>query len=264
MRTLLLELERLYNHLHDIGQLCAGVGFAAGTMAFLSLKERAQRLNERLTGHRFLFDTVAVGHSPAHIRRDARQEARHELRGIGESAATAWREILFNGSVQDRLGGIGVVRAAPARSLGTVGPAARASGVGEDARSGSRHLSYDGFVPAEPERPTGDVRARLELRALELAPTLVILDELLGRSCDGADAAPGFATSEIGLGRVESPRGETICIVEHDEGTLTRLRLRTASYANWPSVAHAATDELLPDFPLINKSFELCYACADR
>ena len=68
----------------------------------------------------------------------------------------------------------------------------------------------------------------------------------------------------IGVGLIESPRGATSCILETDEGRVARLRLRTGSYANWPSVAHAAADNLLPDFPLINKSFELCYACTDR
>jgi Ni,Fe-hydrogenase III large subunit len=80
---------------------------------------------------------------------------------------------------------------------------------------------------------------------------------------------PGAATTgdnqhEIGVGRVESPRGATTCIVERNGGQIVRLRLRTGSYANWPSVAFAAADNLLPDFPLINKSFELCYACSDR
>ena len=60
------------------------------------------------------------------------------------------------------------------------------------------------------------------------------------------------------------PRGATFCAVEQDAGRIKRLHLRTGSYANWPVVAHAAADNLLPDFPLINKSFELCYACADR
>ena len=68
----------------------------------------------------------------------------------------------------------------------------------------------------------------------------------------------------IGVGRVESPRGETVCAVEVDGGRVARLHLRTGSYANWPALAHAAAGNLLPDFPLINKSFELCYACADR
>jgi Ni,Fe-hydrogenase III large subunit len=63
---------------------------------------------------------------------------------------------------------------------------------------------------------------------------------------------------------VESPRGATCCAVEHDGEQVERVHLRTGSYANWPVVAFAAAGNLLPDFPLVNKSFELCYACADR
>jgi len=74
----------------------------------------------------------------------------------------------------------------------------------------------------------------------------------------------GGERGAIGIGRVESPRGATLCIVEQAGERIERLRLRTGSYANWPVVAHAAVGDLLPDFPLINKSFELCYACADR
>ena len=71
-------------------------------------------------------------------------------------------------------------------------------------------------------------------------------------------------SGQLGVGRVESPRGATSCVVERRGDRIERLRLRTGSYASWPAVAHAAADDLLPDFPLINKSFELCYACADR
>ena len=79
-----------------------------------------------------------------------------------------------------------------------------------------------------------------------------------------ARAAPGGPEQPIGVGRTESPRGETSCVVERKRDRIERLHLRTGSYANWPTVAHAAANNLLPDFPLINKSFELCYACADR
>jgi Ni,Fe-hydrogenase III large subunit len=68
----------------------------------------------------------------------------------------------------------------------------------------------------------------------------------------------------LGIGRVESPRGETVCVIEAAGGTVRRMHLRTGSYANWPVLAHVVPGNLLPDFPLINKSFELCYACADR
>ena len=108
------------------------------------------------------------------------------------------------------------------------------------------------------------MRARLEQRALELLQTFALLDGLLDRPVAAASAEPGAQEQAIGVGRVESPRGATSCIVERRHDRIERLRLRTGSYANWPVVARAAADNLLPDFPLINKSFELCYACVDR
>ena len=70
--------------------------------------------------------------------------------------------------------------------------------------------------------------------------------------------------SPVGIGRVESPRGTTLVAVELEGDRIARLHIRTGSYANWPALARAARGNPLPDFPLINKSFELCYACVDR
>jgi Ni,Fe-hydrogenase III large subunit len=263
-RTLLLELERLYNHLHDIGALCAGVGFAPGTMAFAALKDRAQRLNQQFTGHRFLFDTVAVGTGVIDLDSRAVDAARAALGELRTDAAAAWRELEFAGSLQRRLDGVGVLDRDAATRLGAVGPAARASGVRSDARSESPRLWYGGFAPAAPREPTGDVAARLELRAIELQATCDVLDDLLARALARGATARAEAPRPLGIGRVESPRGATLAVVELAQGRVARLRLRTGSYANWPALAHAAVGNLLPDFPLINKSFELCYACVDR
>jgi len=115
-----------------------------------------------------------------------------------------------------------------------------------------------------PKRAAGDVQSRLEQRALELLQTFDVIELLLDGPVAPAAAEPGAGERPIGVGRVESPRGATSCVVERNHDRIQRLRLRTGSYANWPVVAHAAADNLLPDFPLINKSFELCYACADR
>ena len=131
-------------------------------------------------------------------------------------------------------------------------------------RSASPRLDYAGFECRLPGRPDGDVRARLEQRALELEQSVELALRLLERPVRPVAAAAGAPESATGVGLVESARGATLCVVERDGDRLRRVRLRTGSYANWPSVAYAATDNLLPDFPLINKSFELCYACADR
>jgi Ni,Fe-hydrogenase III large subunit len=263
-RTILLELERTWSHLNDIAAACAGVGLAGGNNSFAALTERARRMNARLTGHRFLFGCVEVGGSALSLGAEDVRAAREEIAALAAESARSWRELLFNASFQDRLPDIGVVDAGDAERLGAVGPAARAAGIAEDVRAASPRLAYAGFDPIVPKRAAGDVRARVEQRALELLQTFAALDELLDRPVGPASAQPGGEEGPIGIARVESPRGGTSCVVERRGDRIERLRLRTGSYANWPAVAFAAAGNLLPDFPLINKSFELCYACADR
>ena len=263
-RTILLELERVWNTLNDIGAICAGVGVAAGTSRFAALVDDARRLNERLTGHRFLFGSVAVGGSTLDLDESAVRDARGILARVRSESSHAWKALLFNASFMDRMPDIGIVDAATATTLGVVGTAARAAGVAEDVRTTSPRLTYDGFEVAALRRQAGDVQARLEQRALELLPCLDLLDGLLAGPVHPVSAVPRGEGSSMGVGRVESPRGATTCVVERDGDRVGRVRLRTGSYANWPAVAHAAAGNLLPDFPLINKSFELCYACVDR
>ena len=264
-RTLLLELERLYNHLNDIAAICAGIGFAPGNMAFAALKERAMRLNLRLAGHRFLFGSIELGSSRLELSSEQADRARGELRELRHDTATAWREVQFSPSVQARFDGVGALGHDDAVRLGAVGPVARASGVGQDTRAESPGLWYgSSFAAAAPRDAGGDVAARLELRTLELVEVFSILEDLLSTSVSPDEANPAGPPAGIGVARVESPRGETVCVVEPDANRVRRLHLRTASYANWPALATATAGNLLPDFPLINKSFELCYACADR
>jgi len=264
-RTLLLELERLYNHLGDIAAVCAGVGFATGNMAFAALKERALRLNRDLVGHRFLFGSVEVGGSCLAPTPTAVDRARGELRELGQEAARVWREIQFSPSVQARLEGVGVLGHDDAVRLGALGPAARAAGVSMDTRAASPELWYgSSFAAAVPPGATGDVAARLEVRALELVEVFSVLEELLSDPLRADTAGRDGPPATIGVARVESPRGETVCVMEPEASRVERLHLRTGSYANWPALAFSTAGNLLPDFPLINKSFELCYACVDR
>ncbi len=263
-RTILLELERTWSHLNDIAAICAGVGLAAGNNYFAALTERARRLNARLTGHRFLFGAIEVGGSRVDLDAAAVREAREEIEDVRTAAESGWRELQFNASFQDRLPDVGILLPDDVVRLGTVGPAARAAGVAVDSRSTAAGLDYPGFEVQTPARPTGDVRARTEQRMLELRQAFDVLDRLLDGPVRPVAASRVGAGSAVGLGLVESARGSTLCVVERDGDVIGRVHLRTGSYANWPSVAFAGVDNLLPDFPLINKSFELCYACADR
>ncbi|HEY6796008.1 MAG TPA: NADH-quinone oxidoreductase subunit C, partial [Kineosporiaceae bacterium] len=124
-RTVLLELERVWNHLNDIAAICAGVGLAAGNTRFSALTDRARRLNAVLTGHRFLFGTVQVGASALAVSADRVRVVRADLAELRREAEVSWRELIFNTSLTARLPGIGVVAADDAERLGTVGPAGR-------------------------------------------------------------------------------------------------------------------------------------------
>ncbi len=266
IRTLLLELERIYNHLHDISAICAGVGFAPGNMAYAALKERVQRVNGSLAGHRFLFGSIQVGAGDLHLDGALTDPARAELRAVSAEHATIWRQLQLAVSLQERLGEIGVLSAEDAARFGAVGPSARAAGLRHDARQESPRLWYGGaFHPVTAPDPVGDVAARFGQRAAELEQSFAIADELLEQPLPEGSTSSGFGDGgSLGVGRVEGPRGRTVCLVERTGLRVRSLHLRTASYANWPALAHAVTGDLLPDFPLINKSFELCYACVDR
>ena len=264
-RTLLLELERLWSHLNDIAAICSGVGLAAGNQRFAALCEDARRLNHQIAGHRFLFDSVDVGRSRLNLNEHDLERARDAIGRLRTESASAWRELAFNASFQDRLVDVGVLHGQDALELGAVGPAARSAGVAVDARTDQDdRLVYDGFAPAMIERPTGDVRARFAQRDAELRQTLDLLEGLLASPIVAGDCISDATRVEHAVARVESPRGATICALEADGARLSRLHLRTGSCANWPVLARVVPGNLMPDFPLINKSFELCYACADR
>ena len=109
------------------------------------------------------------------------------------------------------------------------------------------------------------MQARFEQRALELWQTFALLDALLDRPIRPAVGRAERAKSDRSASAASRARAARPAASSSGDGDrIERLRLRTGSYANWPVVAYAAADNLLPDFPLINKSFELCYACVDR
>jgi len=266
-RTLLLELERLYNHLDALSALCAGIGLAAGTHALGATKEEALRLNRRLVGHRYLFGAVAVGAGRLRLDADEARALAGEVRDLVARADRDWRDVAFLGSVRDRLAGVGVLEREAAQRWDATGVAARAAGHAVDARSDrAAPLAYDGLRPVLAEPATGDVAARTAQRVAELHQTADLLDALLDQPLEPgeADARPDAAQAAVGVGRVEDPRGACVCVVEPDGDRIGRLHLRTGSYGAWPVLATVVPGALVPDFPLINKSFELSYACVDR
>lgn len=289
LRTLYLELERLYNHIGDVGNVCAGVGFAFGVSNGSRLKERLQRLNAELTGHRFLRGVQAVGG----VRKDIspfEAERVHSVLAEVEADFREMTDVIFgNTSVMDRFATAGVLPLEAVRDLGVVGVAARASGLALDARRDWPHAAYSEVPFAVVTETSGDVLARVRVRVREVTQSLTIIRAVLAglpegaiRLPDGAVAAAVAPTAaatgpladrangsggiwRTGVGVTESPRGENVHWLMLDpDGRIARLRVRSASFTNWPAVPLTVPGNIVPDFPLINKSFELCYSCLDR
>jgi len=267
LRTLLLELERLYNHVGDIGNLCAGAGFHAGTSRGAILKERLQRLNEELTGHRFLMGVVGVGGLRYDLHSSRLEHAARTLPELRDEFAAYVDMLLETRSFTHRLVGPGTLDLATAFALGGTGVSARAAGLATDYRIDHPHLAYPLLKPRRVVEEAGDVNARFLVRVGEVMEAFDLAERAIAGLPGGtvsAEIAP-LPAGASALGYAESSRGANIhWLMAGSNSDVYRLRIRSASYANWPLVARAVVGNIVPDFPLINKSFELCYSCCDR
>jgi Ni,Fe-hydrogenase III large subunit/Ni,Fe-hydrogenase III component G len=267
-RVILAELERLYNHVGDLGNICSGVGFQSGVARLGVLKERLLRLNEGVAGHRYLMGVVGPGGLRVELDERGLAALTGALAAFDHDLAAAVRSVIRSEGVMARLRGTGLVSEALARALGATGVAARASGLPDDVRRDRPYGAYSEMEIRAPVATTGDVAARFHVRAQEAHESIRLLVMALDRLEEGPIRVPLAAEPPVGaeaVAAVEGPRGASrIWLRAGSRGTIDRLRLRSASFANWPVVAAAVPGDLVADFPLINKSFELCYACTDR
>lgn len=262
-RLVLGELERMANHIHDLAQLATGVALQVAFQEGLAFKDEILRLAERHFGHRYLFDTCFPG-GAAEL-----QDPAGMVKSLDtlERQLTPWLRRLFaHQGFRDRLSGTGVVPRHVAEMLGAVGPAARACGIDHDLRRDLPYGHYLEKVPRVRLRQAGDAMARAEVRVDEIKSTLWLLKNTLHGFADLDRGGPTFQTPTMGaaVGWAESPRGATFHFLAISDGRISRCHIRSSSFVNWPLIMVAATDQPIGDFPLINKSFELCYACSDR
>ena len=259
LRALLLELERLYNHVADIGALCNDVAFGLAQARALTLREKLLRLNASVTGHRLLRGAIRPGHTS--IRRFP---APTELDEIGQRFDELVHLATSSTIVMDRFKGTAVLSGPDALGIGTLGVVARASGLKLDARV-AHPFAEDrpGFFPAE--QTGGDVMARFAVRVEEARTSLRLIAELAGQARTlSAAAEPGRNGAGHGLGIVEGWRGSTVHRIElGPDGLITRCKIVDPSFLNWPALSVALADTIVPDFPLANKSFNLSYAGND-
>ena len=270
IRTLALEMERLYNHVGDTGNICAGVGFSPVISMGARMKEYLQQLNELIAGNRFLRGLIIPGGVTMDVEEKQLEKILDVLKEVERVYADMVHIMWEQANFVNRIRTTGIVREGTAFDLAMVGVGARASGMTRDSRKDMGFGIYDELDFDVVTETTGDVEARIKVRVGEVRESLKIVRQVISKLRRNAEVQLAVDLGELrtlegSWGISESPRGDNIhWLMLDEEGCIDRSFIRSASYSNWPALTVAVQGDIIPDFPLINKSFELCYACIDR
>jgi Ni,Fe-hydrogenase III large subunit/Ni,Fe-hydrogenase III component G len=266
LRALLLERERIANHLGDLGALGNDAGFAYGLAQLSRLKEDWLRVNDRVFGHRYLMDRIVPGGVAKDIDARSITAMLTQCDQIDAQVRVMQRIYDDQSGLQDRFAGAGILSAKVADHFGVCGLVGRASGRKTDVRVDHPYAPYHEVQAQMVSDDRGDVAARVAVRFSEIYESIRLIRALL------ADLPGGEIVSRIehdgspsrGVGWIEGWRGDVFVALETGaSGTISRCHCHDPSWQNWPALEHAIIGNIVPDFPLINKSFNLNYAGHD-
>jgi Ni,Fe-hydrogenase III large subunit len=266
LRAAALELERLANHLGDLGALGNDAGFAFGLSQFSRLKEQLLRTTERAFGQRYLTDFVVPGGTRVDLSSAGAHLLIETIDSILNEVGTLRTIYDEHAGLRDRFVGAGVVTPALAAKLGLSGLAGRASGQAFDLRCDLPCDPYGDLAPQKIVRTEGDVAARVAVRFDEVAESARLIQRVLRQLPAGLHHVAVSIPNEgaLGVGMIEGWRGPIFIALEAGgSGMIQRCHPHDPSWQNWPVIEHAIIDNIVPDFPLINKSFNLSYSGHD-
>jgi len=266
-RTILLELERIYNHVADVGAIAMDVGFVIANSHAGRVREMVLQINEQLTGSRLLRAFVCVGG----VRRDWNSAQSDALRVAVDTVESEFQDlvklIMSSDSTLDRLERTGILTLEKARALGIVGVGGRASGIDLDVRRDHPYAAYGNLTWRIPVYEEGDVMRRMQVRIDEVFESLAIVRTALDHMPTGPYRGPArtLEPGRCALSAVEGWRGEIIYWIRAGAGNrLERCKVKDPSLNNWPALVEAVQGNIIADFPVINKSFNLSYSGTDR
>ena len=267
LRVIVAELERLHSHLLWTGIAAEDMGFQTMFMETFALRERVMDVLELVSGSRVHYAANCIGGVIGDIR-----DTETVLAAVRDTRRTLERDLVpvftENITARARTAGVGVLTKERALAYGVVGPTARASGIEIDVRRDLPYAAYEELSFRIVTAVEGDVRARLVVRAMEMLESVRLIEEALRRLPQGSTraetgfpvVAPGEATA-----RAEAPRGELFYYLASDgSDTPTRVKIRTPSFVNIPSIGAMCVGQQLADMPLIQASVDPCCSCTDR
>jgi Ni,Fe-hydrogenase III large subunit/Ni,Fe-hydrogenase III component G len=276
IRAIFGELERVYNHIGTLSGISTDASFPFGSARLSILKERLMQLNESLSGSRILFGVNRIGG----VRYDITDENKKLILETISEISNDFEKLIIllksKSSFMDRLRGTGTIPKKDARDLGTVGIVARCVGIDVDSRRDHPYASYslhNNKTPQqlmqhqiEMEKRAGDALARFEIRVKEGRDSFGIIRESLDLDNDSlfVSTPEHLEPFSSALGCVESHRGQTLhWVMVGENNSIFRYKVRTASFCNWPIIERAVLNDIVPDFPLVNKSLDLSYSGND-
>jgi Ni,Fe-hydrogenase III large subunit len=264
LRALMAELERLANHLGDIGAICNDASFALMQAHCAVLRERVLRAAGHCFSHRLMMDRVV----PGGVMVDLSAEGAKEIRALLDFVRQAFPKLVTlydnTASLQDRMVGTGCLSGELARQYACGGFVGRASGRSFDARKDLAYPPYDALTFETPTLDEGDVNARVWIRIREVEQSLTLIDAIVDRAPAGPIMVEPAAAAGEGIALVESFRGDVLTWVRLDEaGRINRCHIRDPSWLQWPLLEAAIGGNIVADFPLCNKSFNCSYSGHD-
>ncbi len=266
LRALCLELERMANHLGDLGALGNDAGFAFGLAQFSRLKEHLLRTTQAALGERYLMGAIVPGGTSANLADSGAKWLGSCVQDLAHEVLTLRAIYDEHEGLRDRFTGAGTVAPMLAARLGLTGLAGRASAQALDLRLDLPCEPYTDLAPMIIGRSEGDVAARVAVRFDELQESCRLVRWILEALPTGPHRAPVGAPADraVGAGLIEGWRGPVFVALEAGAaGAIRRCHPHDPSWQNWPVLEHAIIGNIVPDFPLINKSFNLSYSGHD-
>ena len=265
-RVLFAELERLTSHLGDLAGVCLDAAYGFATFQYRMMRGWAYSVADELCGMRFLRSVNKLGG----VRKDfvAGKESKviQQLKKIKNELEETVKIVKSNSMFIDRIENTGILKMSIATDLNVVGPGGRASGIHYDVRKSFPYEAYKRLEFNIPKHNNGDINCRLNMKIEECFESIDLMIRAIEMMPTGDVLEPinSVEPYRFAFGLTEAPRGENIHFVMTGENnTIFRYKIRTPSFCNWPGVCHAVKGNVVPDFPLINKSFNLSYAGND-
>ncbi len=265
-RTILLELERLYNHIGDLGALINDTGYSFANSRLSVIKERLLELNKDLFDHRFLKGNIRFGGTRKILEANSLDILKDRLSNLNKDFHKIIKIVNANPGVIERLKNTGVLTQSTARRLSASGFIGRTSGIFLDSRRNYPFAAYS-FIDFHIQgSKVGDVYARYKTRINEVNESFHIINECINKLIheDNFEIKKINYNSNYSFSLVESFRGEVFAYLELDaEQKIKHCRFKDPSLHNWKALECAVLKNIVPDFPLCNKSFSLAYAACD-